>query len=72
MESKSYTFMCFMREDSEPGGGDLKEISDKVSVPLTAVTNTECCPRKAEMNSKALRYHSHLLEAASPSVKLSQ
>lgn len=50
----------------------LKRDFSRVSVPLTAVTNSECCPRKAEMNSKALRYHSHLLEAASPSVKLSQ
>lgn len=64
--------MCFMKENSGPGGGDLNGISNRVSVPLTAVTNTECCPRRAEMNSKALGYHSHLLEAASPSVKLSQ
>lgn len=44
----------------------LKRDFRRVSVPFTAVTNSECCPRKAEMNSKALGYHSHLLEAASP------
>lgn len=77
---KLFTSTYFKKKTSGPGGRDLHRdfffsyigIYDRVSVFLTPVTTTDCCPRKAayqyvvEMNSNTLRCNSHISEARFP------